>query len=153
MQLILPQSELEQAIKNYVNDLMNVKDGAELCIDLRAGRGVDGFTATVDIIKSGTAAPVKTVVPMATPLAAVVPANPSMAALKVPARTVVKESPEAVPVAVVVVEEVLVVEPQAPAVADKSEQQDAAVETKEEAAPEVTTTVRRPLFGSLKKPE
>ena len=65
MQLILPQSELEQAIKNYVNDLMNVKDGTELSIDLKAGRGLDGFTATVDIIKAGTAMPAKTVVPAA----------------------------------------------------------------------------------------
>lgn len=139
MQLILPQSELEQAIKNYVNDLMNVKDGAELCIDLRAGRGVDGFTATVDIVKSGSAMPAKTVVPAAT----IPAATPAPAVVKVTARAVVKEEPVA---------------EEKPAedtsVATKSEQQEAApIEAKEEAAPEATTTVRRPLFGSLKKPE
>ena len=91
MQLILPQSELEQAIKNYVNDLMNVKDGTELSIDLRAGRGLDGFTATVDIIKSGTAIPAKTVVP-----AAVIPAPvPVAAPVKVTPRPVAKEEPVA----------------------------------------------------------
>lgn len=132
MQLILPQSELEQAIKNYVNDLMNVKDGTELSIDLRAGRGLDGFTATVDIIKSGTAIPAKTVVPVATPTPVV----------KVVARAVIKEEPVA---------------EEKPAedtsVANKSEQQEAASEAKEETPAEAPTTVRRPLFGSLKKPE
>ena len=140
MQLILPQSELEQAIKNYVNDLMNVKEGTELAIDLKAGRGLDGFTATVDIIKSGTAMPAKTVVPAAVPIPA-----PVAAPVKVTPRPVAKEEP----VAAVVVEEVIVVQP----VADKSEQQEAAIEAKEEAAPEAAPSVRRPLFGSLKKPE
>ena len=138
MQLILPQSELEQAIKNYVNDLMNVKDGTELSIDLRAGRGLDGFTATVDIIKAGTAMPAKTVVP-----AAVIPAPvPVAAPVKVTPRPVAKEEPVA---------------EEKPAedtsVANKSEQQEAASEAKEEAPAEAPSTVRRPLFGSLKKPE
>jgi type IV secretory pathway VirB10-like protein len=138
MQLILPQSELEQAIKNYVNDLMNVKDGTELSIDLKAGRGLDGFTATVDIIKAGTAMPAKTVVP-----AAVIPAPvPVAAPVKVTPRPVAKEEPVA---------------EEKPAedtsVANKSEQQEAASEAKEEAPAEAPSTVRRPLFGSLKKPE
>ena len=138
MQLILPQSELEQAIKNYVNDLMNVKDGTELSIDLKAGRGLDGFTATVDIIKAGTAMPAKTVVP-----AAVIPAPvPVAAPVKVTPRPVAKEEPVA---------------EEKPAedtsVANKSEQQEAASEAKEEAPAEAPYTVRRPLFGSVKKPE
>ena len=138
MQLILPQSELEQAIKNYVNDLMNVKDGTELSIDLKAGRGLDGFTATVDMIKSGMANPAKTVVP-----AAVTPAPvPVAAPVKVTPRPVAKEEPVA---------------EEKPAedtsVANKSEQQEAASEAKEEAPAEAPSTVRRPLFGSLKKPE
>jgi hypothetical protein len=140
MQLILPQSELEQAIKNYVNDLMNIKDGVELCIDLRAGRGVDGFTATVDIIKSGSPMPVKTVVPTATPVTAA-----PVALMKVIPRPPAKEEPVATPVAEA---------PTESAVVDKSEQQEnAAPETKTETPAEVTTAVRRPLFGSLKKPE
>ena len=138
MQLILPQSELEQAIKNYVNDLMNVKDGTELSIDLRAGRGLDGFTATVDIIKAGTAMPAKTVVP-----AAVIPAPvPVAAPVKVTPRPAAKEEP--------VAEEKPTEDT---SVANKSEQQEAASEAKEEAPAEAPSTVRRPLFGSLKKPE
>lgn len=138
MQLILPQSELEQAIKNYVNDLMNVKDGTELSIDLKAGRGLDGFTATVDIIKAGTAIPAKTVVP-----AAVTPAPvPVAAPVKVTPRPVAKEEP--------VTEEKPTEDT---SVANKSEQQEAVSEAKEEAPAEAPSTVRRPLFGSLKKPE
>jgi hypothetical protein len=134
MQIILSQAELEQAIKNYVNDLMNVREGSQLSIELRAGRGIDGFTATVDIVKSGEPIPAKTVVPVATPLS-VVTAKPTP-------RTVIKEEP--------VVED----EPETEApVAIKSEQQDAAIETKEEPVAEAATTVRRPLFGNLKKPE
>ena len=115
-----------------------------MTIDLKAGRGLDGFTATVDIVKSGMPVPAKTVVPAAIPLTASI-----MTPLKVTSRPPAKEEP----VAVVVVEEVIVVTPEVTTVATKSEQQEAAVETKEETPAEVTPSVRRPLFGSLKKPE
>ena len=144
MQLILPQSELETAITEYVHGIMNIKDGNTMTIDLKAGRGLDGFTATVDIVKSGTPVPAKTVVPAATPVTASI-----VTPMKVIPRPPAKEEP----VAVVVVEEVIVVTPEDTSVANKSEQQEAAVETKEEAPAEAPTTVRRPLFGSLKKPE
>ena len=62
--------------------------------------------------------------------------------MKVVARAVIKEEPVA---------------EEKPAedtsVANKSEQQEAASEAKEETPAEAPTTVRRPLFGSLKKPE
>ena len=144
MQLILPQSELETAITEYVHGIMNIKDGNTMTIDLKAGRGLDGFTATVDIVKSGTPVPAKTVVPAATPVTASI-----VTPMKVTPRPPAKEEPAAV----VVVEEVIVVTPEDTSVANKSEQQEAAVETKEETPAEVTPAVRRPLFGSLKKPE
>ena len=144
MQLILPQSELETAITEYVHGIMNIKDGNTMTIDLKAGRGLDGFTATVDIVKSGTPVPAKTVVPAATPVTASI-----VTPMKVIPRPPAKEEP----VAVVVVEEGIVVTPEDTSVANKSEQQEAAVETKEEAPAEAPSTVRRPLFGSLKKPE
>ena len=138
MQIILPQSELEAAIAEYVHGIMNIKEGNTMTIDLRAGRGLDGFTATVDIVKSGTAIPAKTVVP-----AAVIPAPvPIAAPVKVTPRPVAKEEP--------VTEEKSTEDT---SVANKSEQQEAASEAKEEAPAEAPTTVRRPLFGSLKKPE
>ena len=144
MQLILPQSELETAITEYVHGIMNIKDGNTMTIDLKAGRGLDGFTATVDIVKSGTPVPAKTVVPAATPVTASI-----VTPMKVIPRPPAKEEP----VAVVVVEEVIVGTPEDTSVANKSEQQEAASEAKEEAPAEAPTTVRRPLFGSLKKPE
>ena len=144
MQLILPQSELETAITEYVHGIMNIKDGNTMTIDLKAGRGLDGFTATVDIVKSGTPVPAKTVVPAATPVTASI-----VTPMKVIPRPPAKEEP----VAVVVVEEVIVATPEDTSVTNKSEQQEAAVETKEEAPAEAPSTVRRPLFGSLKKPE
>lgn len=134
MQIILPQSELEAAIAEYVHGIMNIKEGNTMTIDLRAGRGLDGFTATVDIVKSGTAIPAKTVVP-----AAVIPTPvPVEAPIKAASRPVTKEEP--------------VTKEDAP-VATKSEQQEAAPEIKEETTVEATSFVRRPLFGTLKKPE
>ena len=144
MQLILPQSELETAITEYVHGIMNIKDGNTMTIDLKAGRGLDGFTATVDIVKSGTPVPAKTVVPAATPVTASI-----VTPMKVIPRPPAKEEP----VAVVVVDEVIVVTPEDTSVANKSEQQEAASEAKEEAPAVAPSTVRRPLFGSLKKPE
>ena len=144
MQIILPQSELEAAIAEYVHGIMNIKDGNTMTIDLKAGRGLDGFTATVDIVKSGTPVPAKTVVPAAIPLTA-----PIVTPMKVTPRSLIKEEP----VAVVVNDEVIVDTPEVTTVVTKSEQQEAAVETKEETPAEVTPAVRRPLFGSLKKPE
>ncbi len=134
MQIILPQSELEAAIAEYVHGIMNIKEGNTMTIDLRAGRGLDGFTATVDIVKSGTAIPAKTVVP-----AAVIPTPvPVEAPIKAASQPVTKEEP--------------VTKEDAP-VATKSEQQEAAPEIKEETTVEATSSVRRPLFGTLKKPE
>ena len=130
MQIILPQSELEAAIAEYVHGIMNIKEGNTMTIDLRAGRGLDGFTATVDIIKAGMAIPAKTVVP-----AAVIPTPVPVEAAS---RPVTKEEP--------------VTKEDAP-VATKSEQQEAAPEIKEETTVEATSSVRRPLFGTLKKPE
>ena len=138
MQIILPQSELEAAIAEYVHGIMNIKEGNTMTIDLRAGRGLDGFTATVDIVKSGTAIPAKTVVP-----AAVIPTPvPVEAPVKVTPRPVAKEEP--------VTEEKPTEDT---SVANKSEQQEAVSEAKEEAPAEAPSSVRRPLFGTLKKPE
>jgi hypothetical protein len=137
MQIILPQSELEQAITEYVHGIMNIKDGNTMTIDLKAGRGLDGFTATVDIVKTGTVMPAKTVVP-----AAVIPVT-TPAPIKLPARTTKEEAS---------VTEEKTVDVGATPVADKSEQQEVAAEIETEVA-ETTPVVRRPLFGSLKKPE
>lgn len=50
MQITLIQSEIEQALKNYINDIMSVKDGMEIEIQLKATRGEEGTTAIIDIV-------------------------------------------------------------------------------------------------------
>lgn len=52
MQITLIQSEIEQALKNYINDIMSVKEGMEIEIQLKATRGEEGTTAIIDIIPS-----------------------------------------------------------------------------------------------------
>jgi len=49
MQLILTQSDIETALINYVNELVNIKDGMSISVDLKATRGADGATAIIDI--------------------------------------------------------------------------------------------------------
>ena len=63
MELTLKQQEIELAIQNHVRKLFTNTDGFEFNVDLRAGRGIDGFTATVDISEAGSLPPPKTVVP------------------------------------------------------------------------------------------
>jgi len=55
MQILLIQSEIEQAIRNYMNQQINIKEGMTLDIDLRSTRGSEGFTANIDIHTAGTA--------------------------------------------------------------------------------------------------
>jgi hypothetical protein len=50
MQIIIVQSEIETAIRNHINSLLNVKDGNRIEIQLSATRGEDGFKATIDIV-------------------------------------------------------------------------------------------------------
>ena len=53
MQITLIQSEIETAIKDYVHSIMHIKEGMEIDIELRAGRGENGYTANIDIVKQG----------------------------------------------------------------------------------------------------
>lgn len=71
MKITLEQNEIEQAIRNYINDQMHIKDGMEIVIDLKATRGDAGMTANIDIVKSSdvpaqqaaSAAPVQVAAP------------------------------------------------------------------------------------------
>lgn len=63
MQITLIQTEIEQALRNYINEQVNIKEGTSVSIELRSTRGSEGMTAIIDIIKTGTAAPVKAEVP------------------------------------------------------------------------------------------
>lgn len=90
MQLILTQNDIEQALKNYVNDLINIKEGMVITVDLKATRGADGATAIIDISPAAaevTEAVVAKVV--SKPKAVVTEAKPKAAAA-----VVVKVEPE-----------------------------------------------------------
>ena len=59
MQITLNQTEIETALRRYVNDQVNVREGHEITIDLKAGRGENGFSATIDIVPAGSGTPVE----------------------------------------------------------------------------------------------
>lgn len=49
MQIILTESEILESIESFVRKQINVADGMAIDIELKAGRGENGFTATLDI--------------------------------------------------------------------------------------------------------
>jgi hypothetical protein len=49
MQIVLTQNEIEEAIKLYVAQTISIASGQDFNIDLRAGRGPEGFTATLEV--------------------------------------------------------------------------------------------------------
>lgn len=57
MLITLNQEEIEVALRNYVNEQVNIREGHEIVIDLKAGRGENGFSATIDIVPASTVKP------------------------------------------------------------------------------------------------
>lgn len=49
MKITLDETEIKQAVRDYVNGQVDVKPGQTIEIDFTAGRGSNGLTATVDI--------------------------------------------------------------------------------------------------------
>lgn len=49
MKITLDETEIKQAVRDYVNNQVDVKPGQSIEIDFTAGRGSNGLTATVDI--------------------------------------------------------------------------------------------------------
>ena len=60
MQITLNQDEIEASIRKYVNEQVNIREGQEITIDLKAGRGENGFLAIIDIVPVGVTKPVST---------------------------------------------------------------------------------------------
>jgi hypothetical protein len=50
MQITIVQAEIETAIRKYIEEQINVRDGMRIDIDLSATRGADGFKAIIDIV-------------------------------------------------------------------------------------------------------
>jgi hypothetical protein len=57
MQITLVQTEVEQALRDYVASRLTLAEGTTFSIDLAATRGANGITATIDLIEPGQVAP------------------------------------------------------------------------------------------------
>jgi hypothetical protein len=150
MQIKLIQTEIEDAIRNYIQEQVTVKEGMEINIDLSATRGPEGFIANVEIVRAGTGTQTAEVAPIAQ---AAAPAT--SAPVRQPA-AVRKAIPIAKPVAAVPAEAVEAeVNENAPAadVAEIAEEAPAAAaEATEEAPATPAPSAGRSLFGGLSKP-
>ena len=60
MQVTLNQSEIETGIRLYLDTQFKINDGQDITIELKAGRGPEGYTATIDIVPAGSGTSVKT---------------------------------------------------------------------------------------------
>ena len=57
MQIILDQNEIEQALREHLNTKFRINEGQDITIEMKAGRGENGFTANIDIVPAGTSKP------------------------------------------------------------------------------------------------
>ncbi len=61
MRIIIIQSEIETAIRDYVQSQVTINDDQQIDIDLKATRGDDGYQAVIDIVpKKATRGAAKT---------------------------------------------------------------------------------------------
>ena len=56
MQIILNQTEIEQALVSYISTRLAINTGQEIVVEMTAGRGADGYRATVEIKDAAQAA-------------------------------------------------------------------------------------------------
>ena len=146
MQITLIQSEIEQALKNYINDIMSVKDGMEIEIQLKATRGEEGTTAIIDIVpqkpKASRGGRTSGEVP-----AKVEPAKAAAPAKAEPAPAVAEAEPVAESVAEAEADDAEQVAEQAQ---EPEVQEPAPVEAEQAPAEEAP---RKSLFAGLSKPQ
>lgn len=71
--ITIDQEEIETAIKNHVRSKVSIAEGQDVAIEMKAGRGDNGFSATIEIgatLQTNTAKPAKaTVTPAQTQVA------------------------------------------------------------------------------------
>ena len=149
MQITLNQVEIEAALKAYILNQININDGMEIVIDLKATRGEAGTTAIIDIVPRSEQK-AEAVKPVAS------------RTVTAQAKEVVKEKPVAVAAASMaqVAEEAQASDPEpetsleeaAQEAATQAEAESADAEEAEEAAP-ATTSARPSLFAGLNRPK
>lgn len=152
MQVTLVQSEIEQALRDFIHSQISVKEGMEIVIVLKATRGDEGTTAIIDIVKpeAGTAI-VAAAANVAKPaVTRTVTASKNEVVKETPKAAVVKETP--------VVEEpeakevpVVVDEPVVEEVKETVSTQVGGAE--DEPAPERPVNKAASLFSGLQKPK
>lgn len=49
LEITIDQNEIETAIRNHVGNMLTIRDGQNVSISLKAGRGENGFSATIEI--------------------------------------------------------------------------------------------------------
>lgn len=54
LEITIDQNEIETAIKNHIGTLLTVAEGQSISISMKAGRGDNGFSATIEIGGNGT---------------------------------------------------------------------------------------------------
>lgn len=145
MQIILVQTEVEQALRNYVASRLTLAVGTTFSIDLAATRGANGITATIDLVEPGQQ-----------PAAAVIPAAVAKPSPKAETVTKALEAPAATQVAQPDVQAQEQAETAAPA-AETAVQADPVAETgtpeTETAAEATAAPVTRSLFNNLARPK
>lgn len=55
MQIIIDQNEITEAIETFVRQQITIADDQEVSVDLKAGRGDNGFSATIEIRQAAKA--------------------------------------------------------------------------------------------------
>ena len=101
MQITLNQVEIEQALRNYVAEMVAVKDGMTIAVTIRATRGEEGTTAVIDILPEVVAEVVPPVVEKAVrqPRALRTPAKAAAEVVATPDPVVATATPAAEAVA------------------------------------------------------
>lgn len=57
MKITLDQTEIETAVRAYVNEQVSIKEGQRIDIDFTAGRGANGLSAAIDIVSEDSVRP------------------------------------------------------------------------------------------------
>ena len=96
MQITLNQDEIIEAVVAYVHGQISVAPNQKIEVDLKAGRGENGFTATLDIRSTGTAIPAAAAVTKPVVVTAEAANTPVVAPATAQAVSTPKEEPKAV---------------------------------------------------------
>ena len=151
MQIILNQTEIEHALVSYIATRLAINEGQEIVVEMTAGRGADGYRATVEIKDAAVQAPKPTPAPAPAPAPAPVgsitrkpkaedPAKPEQAAAPVESKPAQAEAQGAAADAPFD-GGTDTSDPESGATADVAE------ETQQTEKPAEAPAIRKPLFG------